>query len=352
MILASIVHILPLTTIRRERVLPVPGRVLVRQGQKVQPHDIIAEAVLAPEHLLLNVSRSLGVSAKDARSLIQREIGEQVVEGDLIAGPVGITRKVLRAPVSGRIALIRAGKVLFEVEKNPDPLRARMPGIVSDLVADRGAIIETTGALIQGIWGNGRMDAGLLQINLKTPDSILSSSQLDVSLRGTVVLGGYCDDPETLHNAANIPLKGLILTSMSASLVPLARRMPIPIILLRGFGLRPLDSASFRLLTTNINREVVVNAVVLDRHSGIRPEIYIPLSGQDVPSYPPEIEVYEVGKKVRLTNSVSVHSIGTIEKITDTPVLLKSGLRAVSAHVKFENQKSMIMPLANLEILT
>ena len=33
--LASIVHILPLTLIRRERLLPIPGKVLVRQGQRV-----------------------------------------------------------------------------------------------------------------------------------------------------------------------------------------------------------------------------------------------------------------------------------------------------------------------------
>lgn len=350
--LASIIHILPLTSIRRERVMPVPGRVLVRQGQKVQPHDIIAEAILAPEHLLLNVARSLGVSSKNVQSLIQREVGEQVVEGDLIAGPVGITRKVLRAPVSGRIALIRAGKVLFEVEKQPDQLRAGMAGIVTDLVADRGAIIETTGALVQGIWGNGRMDFGLLQNNLETPDGKLTSEQVDVSLRGTVVLGGYCDEPEALRNAANIPLKGLILSSMSASLVPLAKRIPVPIILLRGFGFRPLDSASYRLLSTNSNREVVVNAVALDRFGGTRPEIFIPLSGQDDRSHPPEAEVFEIGQKVRLANSFSVHSIGTIDYITDKPVLLPSGLQSVSAHLIIENQESVIMPLANLEILT
>ena len=350
--LASIVHILPLTSIRRERVMPVPGRVLVRQGQKVQPHDIIAEAILAPEHLLLNVARSLGVSSKNVQSLIQREVGEQVVEGDLIAGPVGITRKVLRAPVSGRIALIRAGKVLFEVEKPPNQLQSGMAGIVTDLVADRGAVIETTGALVQGIWGNGRMDFGLLQNNLEAPDGKLTSEQLDVSLRGTVVLGGYCDDPEALRNAANIPLKGLILSSMSASLVPLAKKIPIPIILLRGFGFRPLDSASYRLLTSNGNREVVVNAVPFDRFSGTRPEIFIPLSTQDEPSHPPETEIYEIGQKVRLANSFSPHSIGTIEYITDKPVLLPSGLQSLSAHVNLENQETVIMPLANLEILT
>jgi len=187
---------------------------------------------------------------------------------------------------------------------------------------------------------------------LKHPDGKLNSEQIDVSLRGTVVFGGYCDDPETLRNAANIPLKGLILSSMSASLVPLAKRIPIPIIVLRGFGFRPHDSASYRLLTTNRNREAVINAVALDRYSGTRPEIYIPLSGQDSPSRPTETEVYEIGQKVRLTNSYSVHSIGTIEYISDKPVILPSGLQSVSAHVNVENHESVMIPLANLEILT
>lgn len=350
--LASIVHILPLTTIQRERTLPVPGRVLVRQGQTVQPRDIIAETAIAPEHLLLNVSRSLGVPSKNVKSLIQREIGEMVAEGDLIAGPVGITRKVLRAPVSGRIALIQAGKVLLEVETPPYQLRSGMAGVVTDLIADRGAIIETVGALVQGVWGNGRMDFGLLQNKLEGPDSKLTREHLDVSLRGTVVLGGYCDDPDALRNAADIPLKGLILSSMSASLVPLAAKMPFAVTLLRGFGFRPHDSASSRLLTSNENREVVVNAVAFDRLTGSRPEVVIPLSTPNEPPHPPETEDFGIGQKVRLAHSFSRNSIGTITQIIDRPMVLPSGLRSVAALVKLEDEESVIIPLANLEILT
>jgi hypothetical protein len=349
--LASIVHILPLTSIRRERVLPVPGRVLVRQGQTVQPRDIIAEAAIAPEHLLLNVSRSLGVSSKKVQSLIQREIGERVTEGDLIAGPVGITRKVLRAPVSGRIALIQAGKIMLEVETPPYQLRSGMAGVVTDLIADRGAIIETVGALVQGVWGNDRMDFGLMQNKLEEPDSKLTREQLDVSLRGTVVLGGYCDDPKALSNAADIPLRGLILSSMSASLVPLAAKMPFAVIVLRGFGFRLLDSASYKLLTSNENREIVVNAVVFDRFSGTRPEVVIPLPSPEEPPHPPETENYSAGQKVRLAHSFDPDAIGTIEHITDKPVILPSGLRSVSAQINLESGESVIMPLANLEIL-
>ena len=350
--LASVVHILPLTTIRRERALPVPGRVLVRQGQKVAPRDVIAEAAVAPEHLLLNVPRALGVSLKDAEALIQRAVGDDVAEGDLIAGPVGLTRRVLRAPVAGQIVLIREGKVLLEVDTPPEELRAGMAGIITDLIADHGAVIETVGALVQGVWGNGRMEFGLLQNMLETPDARLSSDEMDVSLRGAVVLGGYCDDPKVLRNAADIPLKGLILSSMAASLVPLAAKVPFPVLVLRGFGFQPLDAASFKLLTSNQNREISVNAVAFDHFAGTRPEVVIPLTSASDPPPPMETEDFAVGQKVRLVRSAEPDSTGIIEQILELPAILPSGLRAVSARVHYENGETVTVPLANLEILT
>lgn len=350
--LASVVHVLPLSTIRRERLLPVPGRVLVRQGQKVEPRGVIAEAAVAPEHLLLNVARSLGVSSKKAKSLIQRQVGEDIAEGDLIAGPVGVTRRVLRAPVSGRIVLIRESKVMLQVEASPYQLQAGFPGIVIDLVADRGAVIETQGALIQGVWGNGQMDFGLMQSKLEAPDGKLTKDQLDVSLRGAVILGGYCDDPKALRNAADIPLRGLILSSMAASLVPLAAKLPFSVIVLRGFGFQPLDSASFKLLTSNQNREVALNAVAFDRFAGTRPEIIIPVPTAEDHPHPMETEDYAVGQKVRLIRATDMNSVGTIERIFEQPVSLPSGLRAVAANITLENEKTVVVPLVNLEILT
>ncbi|HBX71330.1 MAG TPA: hypothetical protein DEH25_18630 [Chloroflexi bacterium] len=350
--LASVVHILPLTTIRRERVLPIPGKVLVRQGQKVAPRDVVAEASVAPEHLLLNVPRSLGVSVKEAETLIQRAAGDQVGEGDLIAGPIGLTRRVLRAPVAGRIALIQDGKVLLEVDTPPYQLRAGLVGVVSDLIADRGAVIETVGALVQGIWGNGRMEFGLMQSKLETPESKLTSDQVEVSLRGAVVLGGYCDSPKALRNAADIPVKGLILSSMAASLVPLAAKMPFPVLVLRGFGDQPLDPASFKLLTSNQNREVSVNAVAFDRFNGTRPEVVIPLPSSNEPPLPLETEDFAVRQRVRLARSAEVECVGIIQKIFEHPVPLASGLQAMAAKVALENGETVTVPLANLEVLT
>ena len=83
--LAPVTHILPLATIRRKRVLPTDGKVLVRAGQNVNPTDVIAQADLNPEHVVLDVSRALGVSANQAKDYVQRDVGDEVSEGSTIA---------------------------------------------------------------------------------------------------------------------------------------------------------------------------------------------------------------------------------------------------------------------------
>jgi len=349
--LASITHILPLTTIRRERLLPAPGRVVVRKGQKVSATDVIAEARLKPDRLLLEIRRGLGLPEEEADKHLQCKTGMQVAEGDLLAGPVGLTKRVVRAPRGGRVVLAGGGQVLMETDSSPQEIRAGMPGIVVDLLGERGVVIETTGALIQGVWGNGRIDYGLMSVLISSPEDLLNADRLDVSMRGSVILGGHCNDLEVLKSAANLPVRGLILGSMDASLIPYASRMHYPIVIIEGFGHIPMDATAFKLLTTNDRREVAVNAEAWDRFKGVRPEILIELPAPGELPIPQETDHFAPGQAVRAIRAPYAGKIGRIARLSPGLVNLPNGLKAAAAEIQLESNEQVVIPLVNLEIL-
>ena len=349
---APVIHILPLTTIRRERILPVPGKVIARQGQKVAPRDVIAEADAAPEHLLLNIARGLGVSTEQADDLMQRVVGDDIDEGDLIAGPVGLTRRVVRAPVSGQVVLAGDGQVLIKVDTNVFELRAGISGTVTQLLPSRGAVIETTGSLIQGVWGNGHTDFGLMQPKLASPDDKLTADQLDMSLRGAIVLGGHCQDAATLKKAAEVPLRGLVLASMPASLIPVAKKIPFPVLVLDGFGVIPMNLISYNLLSTHQNREISVSAAAFDRYTGVRPEVIIPLPASRDLDLPLATEDFAAGQKVRIVRAPYHAHTGAIETLLAGLTEFPSGIRTQAAVVQLDDGEGVNVPLANLEVIT
>ncbi len=342
-----------LTKIIRRRELPLPGKVLVRQGQQVEARNIVAQTVIEPEHIFLDISRGLNVSPREASSHMERSDGELLNKGDLIAGPVGLSRRVVRAPKSGKINLLGKGQVLLEVDNKPYEMLAGLPGTVTALIPDLGAVIETTGAIVQGFWGNGKMDFGLMKLILYAPDDELITNQLDVSQRGTILIGGHCADAKVLEKAAEIPLRGLALTSMTSDLIPLAKSMPYPIMLLEGFGRRSLNTISYNILTGNDNRDIILDATPRQLSKGNRPEILIPLVGSgEMDAHVRAIKEFTPGQKVRISRDPFAAHIGTIDSICQDAIEFPSGLILPAANITLiKNGEQITVALANLEII-
>ena len=349
--LAPVIHILPLTTILRERLLPVPGIVNVRLNQRVAASDVIAEARWAREHILLDVARNLGVSPDAADRLIRCKVDDELAVNALIAGRKSLIRREVRAPRDGRVVVIGGGRVLMEVGEVNVELRAGLPGQVMKVIPDRGVAIQTTGALIQGVWGNGRIETGMLVNLMEKPDSLIQASRLDASLRGSVILAGILQDADVLHAAAGLPVRGLILSSIQPSLIPLAVQMRYPILVMDGVGGYPMNSAAYRLLTTNAKREVTVNAEAFDRRSGGRPEVIIPLPVTVEPAPPVELESFETGQQVLLRASPHYGKVGSIIRLRPGLTTLPGGYRAPAADVRLESSEEILVPLANMEVI-
>jgi len=300
---------------------------------------------------LIDVARALGVRVERAQELMQVKAGDSVAAEQVIAQRPGFGAQSVRAPRDGRVLFVAGGQVLLEVGEGIYELQARLPGVVTRHIPERGVEITFSGALVQAVWGNGQLDAGLLLPLHPTPDQDLLASALDVSLRGGVLLAGHCSEAAALKAAADLPARGLILGSLSPLLIPQALDLPIPVVVTDGFGRRPMNAAAFKLLSTNEKRETTVNAVALDRQAGTRPEIYIPLPITQEPPQPRELEIFAPDQIVRILRAPYAGQVGSLVRLLPGLTVLPSGLRLPSAEVRLESGDIAIAPLANLEVL-
>ena len=348
---ANVARIHPFTIIQRERILPVPGRVLVKKGQQVSATDVVAETTLFPQCMILDVAKALGVPTKNSDKYIKCKEDMQVAEGDILAGPVGFAKRVLRAPKDGKIILTLDGQIFIEIANAPYEVKAGLPGVVKELMDERGVVIETCGALVQGVWGNGSIDFGLLSVVSSDAKDVLAAHQLTVSLKGAVILAGQCNDLETLNAAASLPVRGMILSSLPPELIPEAQQMPFPIIAIDGVGNIPMNSAAHKLLASNDKREVNINAEPWNHASGDRPEVVIPLpAAENMPNPHPSID-YEAGQLVKIVRAPYTGKVGKLVRIRPGMTTFQSGVNGVAGEIQLEDGVQAIVPLVNLEVL-
>ena len=347
---APITHILPLTLIHRTRLLPAPGRVSARVGQKINATDVVAEVRMPGKHQIINIRRSMALSPGDQpERYLTCKPGDRLPAGDVIAEGGGLLSRMIRAPENCRVVHIFNAQVLLEMEGTTFQLLAGLNGMVTEIIPDQGVVVESTGALIQGIWGNNHVDQGLLLVLAKSPFEEVSRATLDVSMRGAVVFGSHVSSADAIIAAGELPLRGLVLGSMSSTVRAVAETSPFPIMLLEGFGNLPVNSAAFDLLTTSEQRDVCLNSE-WNPDGSLRPELFIPLPAEGQP--PQEVLAFAAGQRVRVISSPHASQVGELVSISKGITQMNNGVRTSTAEVLLENRsETILVPLANLDVL-
>ncbi len=348
-------RITPLTVIRRERLLPVPGQVLVRPGETVVPADVVARCLVPGTMRVLDVSRELRLRRDRVSDIIRKMPGDSVQANEVVAargGLFGRFRRACRSPVDGEVIEVRDGLVLIEEAGSPFELHAHLKGQITNVMPNRGVVVSAAGALIQGVWGSGGEAEGVLKLLVDSPQKPLRNRSIDVSCHGTIVVGGRLVDEKALEQAVEAQVGGVIVGSVSADLGPHLESLPFPVLVSEGFGAMPMSDPVFALLHANAGREAMVSADTKTRWGARRPEVLIPLRAEDEkPAEEPGLRVLQVGDRVRLLRAPYVGSVGTVRELPPLPQPIESGARLPVAVVDLAQEQSVAVPIANLELI-
>ncbi len=346
-------RIAALTTVRRERLLPVTGHVLVSTGEVVGSADVIARCQLPGQIHVLDVCRTLGIPRSRVARTMRKSVGDTVNANELLAaprGPLGRFRKGCRSPIDGEVIEIRDGLILIETAPPTFELRAHVQGAVTNVMPNRGAVISVTGALIQGMWGSGGEAEGVLKMLVDTPQKPLRGRAIDVSCHGTIVVGGRIVDEEVFEHAVQARVRGIVAGGMDARLRRAVLDAPIPVMLTEGFGALPMSELAFDLLRSNSGRGAMLTADVRTRRGARRPELLIPLEGHSAAKEGSGIMPLQEGSQVRALRAPYLGAVGTVVDLPAQPRRIESGARLAVAVVELDGEQVQI-PLANLELI-
>ncbi|TKJ30579.1 MAG: hypothetical protein CEE40_04420 [Chloroflexi bacterium B3_Chlor] len=350
-----VTRVVPNMLIRRERLLPLRGEVLVTTGQRVQPSNIIARTIVPSGIHLLNVAKALAVDSTDFSRHMRVGIGDRVAEGDVLAGGGGVSRffgRAYRSPIGGVVAGTSNGRVLIQSSSSTLELAAHYRGTVINVMSGLGAIIEIRGALVQGVWGSDKEGFGVLKLVVDDPAKAIDPKAIDVTCRGTVLAGAFSVGEEALYRAQQMEIQGIVVGGLDTRLQDLVHSMPFPVVVTEGMGRFAICRPIFDLLQAYEGQEASIRGTIEARGGAVRPEIiiYVPRTDEGAePEARPKL-LLERGSQVRIVRGPHMGETG---EVVDCPLharQLPTGASGRGVEVRLESSEEVLVAQANVEL--
>jgi len=355
--------------VSKERALPIEGEVLVQVGDTVDFDTVLARTEIPGNAEFLNVSETLGVDPGDIYEFMLKGVGDRFEEGELIAKTIafwGLIKKFVYAPFSGQIESVSglSGQVIIREDDIPIQIDSYIKGRVTKVLPKKGAVIETTAAFIQGIFGIGGENHGEIVVAVSSPDEVLTEDKVLSEHKGKVIVGGSLVTSGAFLKAVEIGVKGIVAGGIDVEdlirileedigvAITGEEKIETTVIVTEGFGELPMSRRTFELLSSLEGRMSAINGATQIRAGVLRPEIIIPHddSSHVVESY----EVFSDGmRKGSLIRIIRKPYFGEIARVMNLPVLKKveTGSTVRVVEVQLEDGRIVTVPRANVEIL-
>jgi hypothetical protein len=356
------------TTIQRTRRLPIKGKTLVALGDTVTPDTVIARAELAGFLQSVKVSAKLGVEGVEAERLLTVGIGEAVTKGQVVArskGLWGLFPSEAKSVATGKVEIFSpiTGNLGIREAPTPIDITGYIGGKIVEILEDEGAIIETQGALVQGIFGVGGERRAPIHVLSKSPDAVLEATQITEACAGKLLLGGANLTAAALKKAAEVGVLGIVVGGIvDKDLIEFLgydigvaitghEDIPLTIILTEGFGTIAMSRRTYDLLASLEGYEASFSGATQIRAGVIRPEIIVAGAPQKFEKATTEGQL-AIGTPIRIIREPYFGKLATVTALPHELVRLDSGteVRVLRATLQ-ESQEEVTVPRANVELL-
>jgi len=361
----------------KTRRLPIKGDVLVKEGDKVAATTVVAKTNVPGDRQLVNVSYDLGRTGIDVKPYMHKNVGDIVEAGEVIASRrykrflfFGLTEKICCAPIQGIIDYIFGdGRVVF-AEPTPVELNAYIPGAVTKVLPKEGAVIETLGGYIQGIFGIGGETYGELMVVAESPEDILTAEKIRAECAEKILVGGALVEGKALQKAVEVGVKGIVTGGIDdRDLIDFLgydvgvgitgqEEVGLTVIITEGFGKVRMAEKTFKILKRFEGKFASINGTTQIRAGVIRPEIIIPrieVGSDELAKVREEIkapiERLKPGTPIKI---IREPNFGVLGRVVSLPVerqeiTTESKVRVLE--VELADGRQVIIPRANVEFI-
>ncbi len=361
--------------VSKTRRLPVPGEVLVKEGQNISPDTIVARTNVPGEPLIVKVAPVIGVEPEEIEEHMLKKVGDTVKKDETLAlasSFFGLFKKVCKSPVDGTIEHISnvTGQAIIREPPIPVEIKAYIPGTVTKVLPNEGVIIETPAAFIQGIFGIGGETNGELMMVANSPDDILTAEQIGSECAGKILIGGSLVASDALHRAIEVGAKGIVVGGIrDKDLIDFLgyevgvaitghEEVGLTLILTEGFGEMSMADRTFEMLKRFSGKLACINGATQIRAGVMRPEVIIPrgeITSTKLAKVGKEAEF--LGEGLRPGTPIRIirePHFGALGHVTSLPIELQfieteSDVRVLEAELM--DGKRVIVPRANVEII-
>ncbi|MCB5265603.1 MAG: hypothetical protein PHT37_08865 [Candidatus Cloacimonetes bacterium] len=358
--------------LRKERIMPLKGKVLVTKGTKVKSDDVIAETLLPGKVLPFNLANKLGVTPSQLEKYIKIKTGDQITQKTVLAENsglfgLGLFKSIVHSPIEGEVENISAvtGQVLLREPRIPVQVKAFIDGIVTEVIPEEGVVIENKSAYIQGIFGIGDETTGEIKMLATTPDEELDAGRIDESCRGKIIVAGSFIPYHVIDIAIKHGVKAIITGGIDDQDIKKLlgydigvaitghEKIGLTIICTEGFGKITMAKKTFNLLKKFDGHKASVHGHTQIRAGVIRPEIIIPLDFEEdeLVSIKATLPVLEIGTLIRIIRNPHFGSIAKVTGLPEELTKVESETLVRILEAEFEDGTRVLLPRANVEVI-